>query len=72
MLAMHPVLLKFLKKIILSKPEQLIYIEIPNGAAKNNYLDIEFRFSNATTPKSIGLNDDERILAIGLISAYFH
>ena len=63
---------KFLKKITLSKPEQLIYIEIPNGAAKNNYLDIEFRFFNATTPKSIGLNDDERILAIGLISAYFH
>jgi hypothetical protein len=40
-------------------------------APKQEYVTLEFQLPDATTPKAIGLGDDSRQLAIGIISATF-
>jgi len=48
-----------------------IEVAIPNELTKANLIEIQFQFKNAFSPKSIGMNSDQRKLAIGLISARF-
>lgn len=40
-------------------------------APKQEYVTLEFKLPDATTPKAIGLGDDSRQLAIGIVSATF-
>ena len=48
-----------------------IEVAIPNELNKANLIEIQFQFKNAFSPKSIGMNSDQRKLAIGLIGARF-
>ena len=45
-------------------------IEIPleKNDLQSNFLDIEFKFRNPTSPSKLGINEDDRTLAIGLES----
>ena len=61
----------FQEKIAINNIGNLVDIKIPENAYQKDNLVIELKLPNATTPKSLGINDDLRILAIGLESAYF-
>ena len=61
----------FQEKIAINNIGNLVNIKIPENAYQKDNLVIELKLPNATTPKSLGINDDLRILAIGLESAYF-
>jgi len=62
-----------LKTITLSKPDQnTINIPLNQVDLDAGFLQIYFRFHNPVRPSDIGMGDDKRLLAIGLISATFH
>jgi hypothetical protein len=54
---------------VLSKDQgNLIEIVLPPKAVDKDYVTIELRFNNQAKPKDLGLGDDIRDLAIGLVS----
>ena len=57
--------------LVLKKPDAILDIKIPEAvkqALENETLEVRFNFSDAVSPKSIGLSDDPRELALGLIA----
>jgi len=58
-----------LKSYTLNKPdENLIAIELPSYQSRN-YIAIQFEFNkNLTSPKILGIGDDNRLLGVGLTS----
>ena len=48
-------------------------IDIPLHAAdwNNHAIKVELEFQNSISPKSLGISNDDRVLAIGLISARY-
>jgi hypothetical protein len=48
-----------------------IYIPLSKEDLKADRLELVFEFLDARSPKSAGLGDDERLLAIGIESAKF-
>jgi hypothetical protein len=46
----------------------VIEIPIEKNDLQSNFLDIEFKFRNPTSPSKLGINEDDRTLAIGLES----
>ena len=64
---------KVLGKYSLSKFEgNLIELDIPNSARKYGYISIDIKVPNAASPSSIGMDQDDRMLGIGIISAVFN
>jgi lysophospholipase L1-like esterase len=56
----------------LSKGDQnMIEIPLKYLAPKQEFVTLEFKLPDAVTPKAIGLGDDSRQLAIGIVSATF-
>jgi hypothetical protein len=48
-----------------------IHISLSKADLKADRLELVFEFLDAHSPKSAGLGDDERLLAIGIESAKF-
>lgn len=48
-----------------------IILPIPKTSKETGVLRIKIELSNAVTPKSLGINDDDRKLGIGLVSGTF-
>jgi hypothetical protein len=46
----------------------VIEIPIEKNDLQSNFLDIEFKFRNPISPSKLGINEDDRTLAIGLES----
>jgi hypothetical protein len=60
---------KLQQTAVLTKDQgNLIEIALPPKAVDKDYVTIELRFSNQAKPKDLGLGDDIRDLAIGLVS----
>jgi hypothetical protein len=60
---------RLIKSITLVKAsDNLIEIPIEKNDLQSNFLDIEFKFRNPTSPSKLGINEDDRTLAIGLES----
>ena len=49
----------------------IVQIQIPNAAYTKGYIPLTFEIPNAASPASIGMDNDERKLGIGIISAKF-
>jgi len=49
-----------------------IEIALSQAILSNRYILIDFRFQTPVKPKDLGLGDDDRALAIGLVSGLFH
>lgn len=54
----------------LIQPAVEFEVQVPDAVKRSDasYLEVEFDFSDAARPKDIGLGDDERDLAVGLIA----
>ena len=60
---------RLMKSIKLVKASgNLIEIPLEKNDLQSNFLDVEFKFINPTSPSKLGINEDDRILAIGLES----
>lgn len=60
---------EFQKRVVLTKDQgNTILIDIPNTSPKQDYITIELRLHTKVRPKDLGLGDDVRELAIGLVS----
>ena len=51
--------------------DNLIQMDIPASAKQKGYITLEFKLPNAASPSSIGIDDDSRVLGIGMVSARF-
>jgi lysophospholipase L1-like esterase len=61
-----------IREVTLTKGDQnQIDIPLKYLAPKQEFVTIEFTLPDAITPKAIGLGDDSRTLAIGIVSATF-
>lgn len=59
---------EFQKKVILTKDQgNMVLIDIPITSPKQDYVTIELRLPNKARPKDLGIGDDVRELAIGLV-----
>jgi hypothetical protein len=58
---------------VLSKGDKnFLKIAIPEKIGPNDYLSIELKLPNAARPVDLGITqDDERLLAIGIVAAEF-
>ena len=56
----------FNQEVVLQKYETIIEVEIPIFMQEDDFLRVEFEFPDAISPKQVGLNEDLRMLAIGL------
>lgn len=60
---------RLMKSITLVKASgNLIEIPLSSNDLQSHFLDIEFKFRNPTSPSKLGINEDDRTLAIGLES----
>jgi len=57
---------KFESSVIFSNPEGYIKIKLPQEYLKNDDIDLEILLPNSISPKTIGLSNDERKLALGI------
>jgi len=48
-----------------------LVIPIDEKIRQQGYIALQFNPQNAVSPKSIGMGDDERVLSIGLVAAWF-
>ncbi len=48
--------------------DNVVEIPIEKNDLQSNFLDMEFKFKNPTSPNKLGINEDDRTLAIGLES----
>lgn len=55
----------------LSTPNSQITIPLTEKMRERNYMEVLFQFTTSNSPKQLGLGEDERRLAIGLVSAQF-
>ena len=55
----------------LSTPDSQISIPLTEKMRERNYVEVLFQFTTSNSPKQLGLGEDERRLAIGLVSAQF-
>jgi len=55
----------------LSTPNSQITIPLTEKMRERNYMEVLFQFTTSNSPKQLGLGDDERRLAIGLVWAQF-
>ena len=55
----------------LSTPDSQITIPLTAKMRERNYVEVLFQFTTSNSPKQLGLGEDERRLAIGLVSAQF-
>jgi hypothetical protein len=55
----------------LSAPDSQVNIHLTEKMRERNYLEVLFQFDTYSSPKQLGLGEDERRLAIGLVSAQF-
>jgi hypothetical protein len=63
----------YLKEAILDKVgPQLLTLKLPNISFPEGTLEIMFELNDAVSPKTLGLNLDQRLLALGLISITFN
>ena len=53
---------------LLKASGNVIEIPLEKNDLQSNFLDIEFKFRNPTSPSKLGINEDDRTLAIGLES----
>jgi hypothetical protein len=59
---------QFQKKVTLTQDQgNKVLVEIPATNPKQDYVTIELRLPNKAKPKDLGLGDDTRELAIGLV-----
>ena len=49
----------------------IIQIELPKSSKQKGYVTLDFTLPNAASPSSIGMDEDSRILGIGIVSARF-
>jgi len=64
---------KYQMTAIIKTPDQTqIHIPLQENSLTSPYLNLELKFPDRVQPKKIGIGDDERELAIGLISASYH
>ena len=55
----------------LSTPDSQIIIPLTAKMRERNYVEVLFQFTTSNSPKQLGLGEDERRLAIGLVWAQF-
>jgi hypothetical protein len=60
----------YLKTEVFNQPsDNILLLDIPDDIKEGGgVIEMEFELPNAATPKSLGINNDNRLLAIGLIS----
>ena len=64
---------KVLGEFYLSKFEgNTIKLDIPNSSRQKGYIALDLKVPNAASPSSIGMDEDSRILGIGIVSARFN
>ena len=64
---------KYQMTAIIKTPDQTqIHIPLQENSLTSPYLNLELKFPDRVQPKKIGIGDDERELAIGLISVSYH
>jgi len=64
---------KILGDFYLSKFEDnTIKVDIPKSVRKKGYISLDMKVPNARSPSSIGMDEDSRILGIGIVSARFN
>ncbi|WP_353201798.1 hypothetical protein [Polynucleobacter sp.] len=51
--------------------DNLIQLDVPASVKHKGYITLEFKLPNAASPSSIGMDDDSRVLGIGMVSAKF-
>ena len=60
------------KKVILTQfDDNQINIPLPLFLQGKEFFKLEFNFKNPTSPKNLGIGDDNRLLGIGMISLVF-
>lgn len=60
------------ENFVIDKPGiHSVIVKIPEQLTYKNFILVDFKFFNPISPREIGINDDERKLAIGIVSATF-
>ena len=49
----------------------IIQLELPKSSKQKGYVTLDFNLPNAASPSSIGMDEDSRVLGIGVVSARF-